>query len=54
MPYNLNRGQFVENGPTLLAARDRQLRGAGQAFRLLNARSLPATERDVPGLSAAA
>ena len=54
MTYNLNRGQFVENGPTLLAARDRQLRAAGQAYRLLNTRRLLETEREVPNLSAAA
>ena len=34
MTYHLNRGLFVENGPTLLAERDRQLRAAGHAYLL--------------------
>ena len=42
MTYHLNRGLFVENGPTLLAERDRQVRAAGHAYLLLGARPLPA------------
>ena len=37
MHYRLNRGLFLDNGPTLLAERDRQVRAAGQAYRLLTA-----------------
>ena len=37
MTHHLNRGLFLENGPTLLAERDRKLRSAGQAYRLLAA-----------------
>ena len=55
MLYPLDRGLFVENGPTLLAQRDRQARAAGQAHRLLAAaRPAPDTVRDDIRLSAAA
>ena len=54
MTYHLNRGLFVENGPTLLAERDRQLRAAGHAYLLLGARPLPAAApRDRPLSNAA-
>ena len=54
MTYNFNRGLFVENGPTLLAERDRQVRAAGHAYLLLKARPQPATAGDAATLGAAA
>ena len=54
MTYHLSRGLFVENGPTLMAERDRKVRAAGHAYLLLNARSQPAAARETASLSAAA
>lgn len=54
MTYHLSRGLFVENGPTLLAERDRHVRAAGHAYLLLNARQQPAAAREPAVLSAAA
>lgn len=54
MTYHLSPGLFVENGPTLLAERDRQLRAAGHAYLLLNTRPQPEPTREDASLSAAA
>ena len=54
MTYNLNRGLFLENGPTLLAERDRQLRAAGHAYLLLGTPPRPATAPERDQLSKAA
>lgn len=54
MTYHLNRGQFVENGPSLLAERDRRVRAAGHAHRLLAARAVPPAPLDAIILDAAA
>lgn len=54
MTYHLSRGLFVENGPTLLAERDRHVRAAGHAYLLLKARPQPAAASDAPVLGAAA
>ena len=55
MLYHLNRGLFVENGPTVLADRTREALAVSNAYRLLGAVS--PTSRPAPEtapLSAAA
>ncbi len=37
MLYHLNRGLFVENGPTVLAERAREAQSASLAYRLAGA-----------------
>jgi len=44
MLYHLNRGLFVENGPTILAERAREALAVSQAYRLLGA-TRPTTEK---------
>jgi hypothetical protein len=47
MLYHLDRGLFVENGPTLLAERAREALAVSLAYRLLDtARPAPAPRRD--------
>ena len=55
MTYHLNRGLFVENGPTLVAERDRERRAAGHAYRLLGAaRPVTPDTAETPPFSRAA
>ena len=54
MFYRVDRRLFLENGPTLLAERDRRVRAAGQAYRLLQARPASPTAPEETPLSRAA
>jgi len=55
MLYRLDRGLFVENGPTLLAERAREALAVSHAYRLLDtARPAPAPARDAAVTRAAA
>jgi len=47
MQYHLNRGLFVENGPTVLADRTREALAVSSAYRLMAAKqpkAKPASE----------
>lgn len=55
MTYQLDRGLFIENGPTILALRAREARAVSQAYELLGtARPAPVTAPDDAKLRAAA